>query len=134
LTDTSLAMGRFRLPTIRPLLQILLAMTLSGCANWHEDAGVENYWRADDAPRWEPGNTTSDDVMAFLGPPSQIVDLQNQLVFYYMKESVSGQGYYFLFYNTSESQTRYDRAIFFFDPDGVLVRYAYSNESITPEE
>ena len=127
-------MGRFCRRTTRLLLQILLATTLSACANWHEDGGVENYWRAGDAPQWQPGSTTSDDVMAFLGPPSQIVDLQNQLVFYYMKESVSGQGYYFLFYNTSESQTRYDRAIFFFDPDGVLLRYAYSNESITPQE
>jgi hypothetical protein len=127
-------MGRFCRPVNCLLLQILLATTLSACANWHEDAGVENYWRADDAPQWEPGRTTSDDVMGFLGPPSQIVDLQNQLVFYYMKESVSGQGYYFLFYNTSESRTRYDRAIFFFNRDGVLLRYAYSNESITPEE
>ena len=108
----------------------VLCTILAGCANWQEEAGVDNHWRSDDVPTWRQGETTAEEVMAFLGPPSQIVNLERQLVYYYMKESVSGSGYFLLLYNSSASKKRYDRAIFFFDLDGVLTRYSYSKESI----
>jgi len=116
------------------LISMLVISSLAGCANWSEESGVENHWRSASTPVWTPGKTISDDIMKHLGPPSQIVDLHDQVVFYYMKETASGKGYYFLVYNTSQSQTRYDRAIFFFDAEGVLLRYSYSNESIDPQE
>ena len=104
--------------------------SLAACASWNEDAGVENLWRSPDVPQWVAGESTGQDVMEFLGPPSQIVDLHDQVVYYYLKEHVEGNGYYFLVYNTSEARTRYDRAIFFFDASGVLLRHAYSNETL----
>ena len=118
----------------RLLLISLLATLIPACANWNEDAGVENHWRASEAPQWTVGETSAEDVMSFLGPPSQIVDLQDQVVYYYLRENVTGKGYYFLFYNTSQSTTRYDRAIFFFDVQGRLLRYAYSDESLSYEK
>ncbi len=117
--------GYTRLP-----LAILLSCGLAACASWNEEAGVENLWRSPGVPQWVAGRSTSEEVMEFLGPPSQIVHLQDQVVFYYLKEHVEGKGYYFLVYNTSEARTRYDRAIFFFGADGVLVRHAYSNETL----
>jgi hypothetical protein len=118
----------------RLLLISLLATLVPACANWNEDAGVENHWRASEAPQWTVGETSAEDVMSFLGPPSQIVDLQDQVVYYYLRENVTGKGYYFLVYNTSQSTTRYDRAIFFFDVQGRLLRYAYSDESLSYEK
>ena len=118
----------------RLLLISLLATLIPACANWNEDAGVENHWRASEAPQWTVGETSAEDVMSFLGPPSQIVDLQDQVVYYYLRENVTGKGYYFLVYNTSQSTTRYDRAIFFFDVQGRLLRYAYSDESLSYEK
>jgi hypothetical protein len=58
------------------------------------------------------------------------INLDDQVIFYYLKERMAGQGYILLFYNRSSIETRYDRAIFFFDDDDVLTRYAYSNEAL----
>ena len=58
-----------------PLLLLVFVVPLAGCANWNEDAGVDNHWRAETAPEWTPGVSTADDVMAALGPPSQIINL-----------------------------------------------------------
>jgi hypothetical protein len=123
-----------RTSLIRITLGVALFIALSGCANWQEEAGVENHWRSDEVPDWQAGKTTAEDVMAFLGPPSQIVNLDRQLVYYYMKESISGSGYFLVLYNRSASEKRYDRAIFFFDMDGVLTRFSYSKESIGYDE
>ncbi len=108
----------------------LLVSALAGCANWNEEAGVDNHWRADDAPSWTVGVTSVDDVMTAFGPPSQIVNLGDRVVYYYLRENISGSGYYFLIYNTTNSRTSYDRAIFFFDSNGLLERYSYSREGL----
>jgi hypothetical protein len=116
---------------------IFLAMTvlgLAGCANWTEDGGVANHWRGEALPEWVEGETREQDVMAALGPPSQIVNLDDRVVYYYLHEKVEGKGYFFIFYNKSRQVTRYDRAIFFFDAEGRLLKYAYSLESDTYAE
>ncbi len=108
----------------------LLVAALAGCANRKEEAGVDNHWRADDAPSWAVGVTSVDDVMTAFGPPSQIVNLDDQVVYYYLRERISGNGYYFLIYNQTNSRTSYDRAIFFFGRDGKLLRSSYSREGL----
>ncbi len=120
-------------PRAARLCLLVLLCSLSACANWNEDGGVANHWRADNVPTWVEGETREQDVMAALGPPSQIVNLEGRVIYYYLHEQVQGRGYYLLVYNTSQETTRYDRAIFFFDADGVLTKYAYSLES-TPYE
>ena len=115
-------------------LLLALVVLSAGCANWNEDAGVDNHWRAEATPTWTPGVSTADEVMAALGPPSQIINLGDRVVYYYLAESISGRGYYFLVYNTTNSRTSYDRAIFFFDADGRLERHAYSKEALPYDE
>ncbi|MBW4934361.1 hypothetical protein [Marinobacter sp. F4206] len=112
------------------LMILALVVALQGCANWSEEAGVENTWRSESTPTWEPGTTTADDVINALGPPSQLINLRQQAVYYYMREQVTGEGYFLLLYNRSSKVTRYDRAVFFFDEDGLLQRYAYSKETL----
>lgn len=121
-------------PLALRFLALVMLSTLTACANWAEDGGVANYWREDSVPTWVEGETREQDVMAALGPPSQIVNLDDRVVYYYLHERMQGQGSYFILYNRSRQITRYDRAIFFFDREGVLDRYAYSLESIEREE
>jgi hypothetical protein len=65
-----------------------------------------------------------------LGPPSQLIALSDQTVFYYLTEKTSGKGYIFIFWNQVNAKSEYDRAIFFFDSDGVLEEFAYSQEEV----
>ena len=106
---------------------------LSGCANWDGYAGVENSWRAEDVPVWEKGVTTAADVAEFLGPPSQLIPIHDETVFYYMREGKNGNALMLIVWNTGTQVTEYDRAIFIFDKKGILKTYAYSNEELPYE-
>ena len=105
-------------------------MMSCGCASWNQDAGVENRWRSEAVPSWTTGVTTDAEVMEFLGPPSQIISLRDETVFYYLKENMSGRGYVTIIYNQARIKIAYDRAIFFFDSKGKLTRYSYSDEKL----
>ena len=107
---------------------LLVLFALTGCASWERDKGVETLWRQPKHQQWSVGKTTDADVMDALGPPSQIIALEEQRVFYYMREENSGQAYIFILWNQSKEQTQYDRAVFFFDKKGILLKYAYSKE------
>lgn len=69
--------------------------------------------------------------MTALGPPSQIIALKDQVVYYYLKETMAGSAYVLILYNNAKMRAEYDRAIFFFDDGGKLTRYAYSNETLS---
>lgn len=114
------------------LIGLLGAVLLGavGCANWDGYAGVDNTWRAEDAPQWVAGETTAAEVAKFLGPPSQLIPLHDETVFYYMREGKEGNALMLLVWNSGTQVTEYDRAIFFFDKKGVLKTYAYSNEEL----
>lgn len=62
------------------ILCIVLAVT--GCAQISKKAGVENRWRDQNIVLQE-GVTTQQQVLAQLGPPSQIIALSARTVFYY---------------------------------------------------
>ena len=106
---------------------------LAGCASWKGDAGVENVWRSSELPPWIAGETTEAQVAEALGPPSQIIGLEAETVFYYLREHKKGKGVILLLWNWSEQKTRYDRAIFFFDKQGVLTKHSYSLEALPYE-
>ena len=105
----------------------------TGCANWDGYAGVANEWRSPDAPVWEPGVTTASDVTAVLGPPSQLIALHDETVFYYMREGKDGKSLLLIVWNTGSQETEYDRAMFFFDKKGILRKYSYSPEALPYE-
>ena len=65
----------------------------------------------------------------WLGPPSQIIAIGEQRVFYYLSQKQSGQAKVLIVWNDAEDQTRYDRAVFFFDPEGVLTEYSIRDEA-----
>ena len=105
----------------------------AGCANWDGSAGVSNEWRSPDVPIWEPGVTTAADVTAVLGPPSQLIALHDETVFYYMREGKDGKSLLLIVWNTGSQNTEYDRAMFFFDKKGILRKYSYSPEALPYE-
>jgi outer membrane protein assembly factor BamE (lipoprotein component of BamABCDE complex) len=110
-------------------LSLAIAL-LAGCASFGAVDGVENLWREVPVDSFEEGETTQAEVLELLGPPSQLIGLKDQTVFYYLTEKTSGKGYIFIFWNQVDAKSEYDRAIFFFDGDGVLEEFAYSQEEI----
>ena len=106
-----------------------LIFFIGGCATSQEEKGAKNHWRNPKLPAWEIGKTTEKNVIETLGPPSQIIALQDQIVYYYMQEQSVGKAYIFVVWNRSERTTRYDRAVFFFNKKGVLNKYSYSPEA-----
>ena len=112
-----------------PLVLLLLLQT--ACVSYGSVDGVDNIWRDVPLDQFRPGITTQSDVLDRLGPPSQMIALQEATVFYYLREETTGQGRVFIVWNRAREHSRYDRAVFFFDRDGVLTDAAYSNESIS---
>jgi outer membrane protein assembly factor BamE (lipoprotein component of BamABCDE complex) len=118
-----------------PLLLITLALLglgalLPGCASYQRTQGVMNTWRDAAVPPLVKGQTTQSEIMTALGPPSQVIGLRDQTVFYYLMERRKGRGAIFIIYNRIEEKTTYDRAIFFFDQHGILQDYGFSKETI----
>jgi hypothetical protein len=107
---------------------------LAGCASYSGDAGVENTWRSKTLPSWEAGVTTESDITDRLGPPSQVIGLEDETVYYYLRERKQGKGLILLVYNWGYQKTVYDRAIFFFDEDGRLIKHSYSPEALPYDE
>lgn len=80
--------------------------------------------------QFEVGITTQTDVLEMLGPPSQLIKLDDQVVFYYLAQQNKGSGVILIVWNKVDEKRQYDRAIFFFDNSGVLQDVAYSKEAI----
>ena len=121
------------------LLAIKLAMTilvlaLAGCGVSKQSQGVANLWRDDSLPPFERGITTQSQVIQRLGPPSQVIGLNDQVVFYYLRENVASRGVFLILYNWTSKRVSYDRAIFFFNEDGVLTEYGLSVERLPYEK
>ena len=105
-------------------------LLISGCASYGAVDGVDNLWREVSVDKFEKGVTTQAQILGQLGPPSQLISLRDQTVFYYLTEKMSGQGKIFIVWNQVSAESKYDRAIFFFDSEGVLQEFAYSKEQI----
>ena len=109
---------------------LCVAVLISGCASYGSVDGVDNLWREVSVDQFEKGVTTQADVLDQLGPPSQLISLEDQTVFYYLTQETSGNGKIFIVWNKVNAKSKYDRAIFFFDADGVLQEFAFSKERI----
>jgi len=106
-----------------------VALLASACSRTDSSAGVENLWRADGFEVTE-GVTTEAKVLEALGPPSQIISLENETVFYYLTEAFRSDRLLLIIYNRTKRTTRYDRAIFFFDRSGVLRKASFSQTAL----
>jgi len=111
-------------------VMVVVAMmgALAGCASYERTRGVEASWRDPAVPAPVVGTTTQSEILDALGPPSQVIALRDQTVFYYLREQDTGRGGIFIVYNWLKEDVTYDRAIFFFDAAGVLRDYGLSNE------
>ena len=111
---------------IRSAIVLVVALAVTGCASFERTRGVDATWRDPAVPAPVVGTTTQTDILRVLGPPSQVIGLRDQTVFYYLREQDTGRGGIFIVYNWLKEDVSFDRAIFFFDADGVLRDYGLS--------
>jgi len=105
-------------------LLLAVAVLVSGCAQYENKRGVLARWQDVSGHNLVAGQTTRQEVLDALGPPSQLIALGDETVFYYLFERSQGEGLVLIVYNQFEVDTRYDRAIFFFDANDRLTEYA----------
>ncbi|GHD31866.1 hypothetical protein [Parahalioglobus pacificus] len=108
----------------KPGFLALILVFLTGCAQYDNKRGVEVSWSPEAISGFETGVTTRNTVMTALGPPSQVISLDGETVLYYLYEKAKGSGLILIVYNRFEVDTRYDRAVFFFDEQDRLTDYA----------
>jgi outer membrane protein assembly factor BamE (lipoprotein component of BamABCDE complex) len=106
------------------LITLLCLGLLSACVQFKSKRGVEVAWQRDVVDKLVRGQSTRADVLDALGPPSQVITLQEETVLYYLFEKAEGEGLILILYNRIEVDTRYDRAIFFFDENDLLTDYS----------
>ncbi len=109
---------------VRIITVALSLLLLGGCAQYQNSRGVEVGWQTPLEDQLERGQTTRQELLTKLGPPSQIVALGDETVLYYLFEHSVGEGLILVVYNKFQVDTRYDRAIFFFDDQGLLTDYS----------
>jgi len=110
--------------TIYGLLLLGALGLLQGCAQYENLRGVDVTWQPAALQQLEKGKTTRQDVLSNFGPPSQVISLEGETILYYLYERSQGDGLILVLYNRFDVDTRYDRAIFFFDNNDLLTEYA----------
>ena len=105
-------------------LLIALVAGLPACAQYSDKRGVEVTWDAAAIEQLQKGKTTRHEVLTAFGPPSQVISLGDETVLYYLYEKSAGEGLILIIYNRFDVETRYDRAVFFFDANDVLTEYS----------
>jgi outer membrane protein assembly factor BamE (lipoprotein component of BamABCDE complex) len=118
-------------PRIALLLFLALSL-LTGCSISDRRDGVPNRWQAR-AAEFRPGVTREKDVLEILGPPSEVIDIGSRTVFYYLLEETHSEALSLILITKAETRVRYDRAIFFFLPDGTLEQFSLSPRPLEPD-
>ena len=106
------------------LVAVLCTITLQACVQYDSKRGVDVNWQSSVTQQLTRGESTRKDVLALLGPPSQVISMEDETVLYYLFERAKGSGLILILYNRMKIDTRYDRAIFFFDENDVLTEYS----------
>ena len=106
-----------------------LMLVIAACSRADTTTGVENLWREEGFAVTE-GVTTEAEVLEALGPPSQLINLGRETVYYYLSEAFSSDRLLLIVYNRTERRSAFDRAVFFFGRDGVLTKSALSATSL----
>ena len=117
----------------RYVMVVLISGWLVGCVDINDKRGVEVTWQPGAVNQLQKGKSTRKDVLTLLGPPSQVINLGEESVLYYLYERSVAQGMILILYNTFDRDTEYDRAVFFFDANDVLTEYA-THINVVPEE
>lgn len=77
-------------------ISICCLISFGACANYTTQQGVQNKWRDESLPRVQIGKTTQAEVAKQFGPPSQVIALNDQVIFYYLLEQKKGKGAFLL--------------------------------------
>ena len=109
---------------VKLIAATLFLGVLAGCAQYDNKRGVEVVWQPEAVESLVAGKSTRKDVLLLLGPPSQVIALDDETVLYYLFEHSKGEGLILIVYNRFTVDTLYDRAIFFFDENDVLTESA----------
>ena len=103
---------------------LCVVLGLSACAQFTDKRGLEVTWKPADVEQFARVETTRRQVLTALGPPSQVISLDDETVLYYLFEKSRGEALILLVYNRFDVDTRYDRAVFFFDQDDLLTEFS----------
>jgi outer membrane protein assembly factor BamE (lipoprotein component of BamABCDE complex) len=114
-----------------PLAATLCLSLLSACAQYENRRGVDVKWQTAVTDTLVRGESTRGEVLDLLGPPSQVISMDDETVLYYLFEHSEGEGLILLVYNRFSIETGYDRAVFFFDENDRLTDYATHVNDIT---
>jgi len=106
------------------LIAFFFTGLLGGCAQYENRRGVEVTWQDSVTDRLVRGETTRSEVLRLLGPPSQVISMEEETVLYYLFERSKGEGVILIVYNRMKIDTDYDRAVLFFDENDVLTDFA----------
>jgi outer membrane protein assembly factor BamE (lipoprotein component of BamABCDE complex) len=109
---------------VRLIALTLCILLLQSCAQYENKRGVDVTWQASVTEQLVEGKSTRGDVLTLLGPPSQVISLDDETALYYLFEHSRGEGLILIVYNRMRIDTRFDRAVFFFDNDDVLTEYS----------
>ena len=109
---------------LRAIVLLSIVGLLPACAQYDNKRGVEVNWQSSVTGKLVKGETTRKDVLELLGPPSQLISLDEETVLYYLFEHSQGEGVILIVYNRMKIETRYDRAVFFFDENDILSDYS----------
>ena len=108
-----------------PVAIVLLCISLlAACAQYDNKRGVDVNWQSSVTSELVKGESTRKDILTLLGPPSQVISLDDETVLYYLFEHSKGEGLILIVYNRMRIETRYDRAIFFFDENDILTEFS----------
>lgn len=121
-------MSRLRSKSLRVAAMVAL---LASCSVYSRQAGVANLWREEgNIDGFEIGRTEMADILDRLGPPSQLIELGERVVLYYLLERTEGSSLFLVVYNSSTERVQYDRAVFVCDAGGVLRQMSLSREAL----
>lgn len=119
--------------TIRLIALAAALALLAGCSIANRRAGIPNRWHENRAA-FKTGSTTEQDVLDLLGPPSHLMEIHERTVFYYLLEKDHTEGLFLIFFNYTDTDARFDRAVFIFDQARILEEFALSRpEDLTDD-
>lgn len=118
----------------RFLAAFLALILAAGCSIADRRAGVRNNWRTINVSQFVKGQTTEQQVMDALGPPSYVIPLGKRVMFAYFLEESHTVGLNLVVYIQRDTVVRYDRAAFFFDLDHKLEALSLSKTALPTED
>jgi outer membrane protein assembly factor BamE (lipoprotein component of BamABCDE complex) len=109
---------------IAGITALLVTGLLGGCAQYENRRGVEVTWQDTVTDKLVRGQTTREEALRLLGPPSQVISMEEETVLYYLFERSKGEGVILIVFNRMKIDTDYDRAVLFFDENDILTDFA----------